>query len=104
VLCVLLDAIARYIPGVLVKKAVTDEESFSDGLLEYPSVHSSCCLQRGRRYRRCFCPVIMWLSKDGGGKKALQATLNVRPDVLTKAAAYLEGCRATQVKFSRKTR
>lgn len=33
---VLIDCVARYIPGVLSCSTSTDEESFSDGLLEYP--------------------------------------------------------------------
>lgn len=32
----LVDAVARYVPGVLGSGESTDEESFSDGLLEYP--------------------------------------------------------------------
>jgi tRNA (guanine37-N1)-methyltransferase len=32
----LLEAVARYVPGVLGAAASTDEESFSAGLLEYP--------------------------------------------------------------------
>ena len=31
-----INAISRYIPGVLGSEQSTDEESFSDGLLEYP--------------------------------------------------------------------
>ncbi len=33
---IVIDAVARYIPGVLGSSESTDEESFSDGLLEYP--------------------------------------------------------------------
>ena len=33
---VLIDAVSRYIPGVLGKLESTNDESFSDGLLEYP--------------------------------------------------------------------
>jgi tRNA (guanine37-N1)-methyltransferase len=32
----IVDAVARYVPGVLGESTSTDEESFSDGLLEYP--------------------------------------------------------------------
>ena len=32
----LIDAVARYVPGVLGSGESTEEESFSDGLLEYP--------------------------------------------------------------------
>ncbi|GAB4532281.1 MAG: tRNA (guanosine(37)-N1)-methyltransferase TrmD [Haliangiales bacterium] len=32
----IIDAVARYLPGVLGAAASTDEESFSEGLLEYP--------------------------------------------------------------------
>lgn len=33
---VLIDAVARLVPGVLGKESSLEEESFSDGLLEYP--------------------------------------------------------------------
>ncbi len=33
---ILIDAVARYVPGVLGSEESTSEESFSDGLLEYP--------------------------------------------------------------------
>ncbi|MBO4538994.1 MAG: tRNA (guanosine(37)-N1)-methyltransferase TrmD [Clostridia bacterium] len=33
---ILIDCVARYVPGVLGCAESTDEESFSDGLLEYP--------------------------------------------------------------------
>ena len=33
---ILIDCVARYVPGVLGSAESTDEESFSDGLLEYP--------------------------------------------------------------------
>ncbi|HIU83233.1 MAG TPA: tRNA (guanosine(37)-N1)-methyltransferase TrmD [Candidatus Faecicola pullistercoris] len=33
---VVINAVARYIPGVLGSEQSTEEESFSDGLLEYP--------------------------------------------------------------------
>ncbi len=33
---VVINAVARYIPGALGSEQSTDEESFSDGLLEYP--------------------------------------------------------------------
>ena len=32
---VLIDSVSRYVPGVLTEES-TDEESFSEGLLEYP--------------------------------------------------------------------
>ena len=33
---VVINAVARYVPDVLGSEQSTDEESFSDGLLEYP--------------------------------------------------------------------
>jgi tRNA (guanine37-N1)-methyltransferase len=40
-----IDAVSRYVPGVLGEATSTDEESFSDGLLEYPQY------TRPREYR-----------------------------------------------------
>ncbi len=34
--CVIIDAVARNVPGVLTNSDSGEEESFSDGLLEYP--------------------------------------------------------------------
>lgn len=39
---VLINAIARYIPGVLGNEQTTDEESFVNGLLEYPQYTRPC--------------------------------------------------------------
>ena len=33
---VVVEAVARLVPGVMGNEASTDEESFADGLLEYP--------------------------------------------------------------------
>ena len=33
---VIIDAVSRYLPGVLGNSASVEEESFSNGLLEYP--------------------------------------------------------------------
>ena len=86
---VLLDAIARYIPGVLGKEGSTDEESFSDGLLEYPQ-YTRPVVYKGQKVPEVLLSGDHVAIKRWRRKKALQATLNVRPDVLTKAQLTLE--------------
>ena len=77
---VLIDSISRYVPGVLSESS-TDEESFSDGLLEYPQytrpevfedekvpdVLLSGHHENIRKWRR---------------EKSLEITLKKRPDML----------------------
>ncbi|MFZ5596299.1 MAG: tRNA (guanosine(37)-N1)-methyltransferase TrmD [Bacillota bacterium] len=50
---VLVDSVARLIPGVLGEKASAEEESFSDGLLEYPHY------TKPREYRGMAVPEVL---------------------------------------------
>ncbi len=82
---VLTDCIARFIPGVLGSSESAEEESFSDGLLEYPQY------TRPSELRGMKVPDIL-LSGDHAKIKAwrrlesLKATQRFRPDLLAKAA------------------
>lgn len=80
---VLVNSVARYIDGVLGSSASTEEESFSDGLLEYPQY------TRPEVYRGLRVPDVL----IGGNhsdiqkwrkEKSLEITMQRRPDLLAK--------------------
>ena len=81
---VLVDCVARFIPGVLGSSDSPKEESFSDGLLEYPQY------TRPRMLEGMEVPEIL-LNGDHAKIKAwrrresLKATLKHRPDLLETA-------------------
>lgn len=81
---VLVDCVARFIPGVLGSSESPEEESFSDGLLEYPQY------TRPRDLRGMAVPEVL-LSGDHAKIRAwrraesLRATKRFRPDLLEKA-------------------
>ena len=81
---VLTDAVSRFIPGVLGSGESAEEESFSDGLLEYPQY------TRPRELNGMEVPEVL-LSGDHAKIKAwrrqesLRATKKFRPDLLEKA-------------------
>ncbi len=78
---VLVDAIVRLLPGVLGNRSSLDEESFSDGRLEYPHY------TRPRNFRGREVPDVL-LSGDHGRiaewrrEQALERTKERRPDLL----------------------
>ena len=82
---VLVDCVARFIPGVLGSSESPEEESFSDGLLEYPQY------TRPRELRGMEVPEVL-LSGDHAKIRAwrrmesLKATLKHRPDLLAGAS------------------
>ncbi|MCK8816557.1 tRNA (guanosine(37)-N1)-methyltransferase TrmD [Natroniella sulfidigena] len=81
---VLIDAVARLIPGVLGSQESAVEDSFYQGLLDYPHY------TRPRDYKGLEVPQVL-LSGDHGRieqwrrKKALENTLHKRPDLLKQA-------------------
>ena len=81
---VLTDCVARFIPGVLGSAESPEEESFSDGLLEYPQY------TRPRELNGMEVPDVL-LSGDHAKIKAwrriesLRATKKHRPDLLASA-------------------
>jgi tRNA (guanine37-N1)-methyltransferase len=78
---VVIDTLARMIPGVLGKEISAEDESFYHGLLEYPQY------TRPRQYRGLAVPDIL-LSGDHKNielwrrKKSLELTLTKRPDLI----------------------
>ena len=81
---VLTDCVARFIPGVLGSAESPEEESFSDGLLEYPQY------TRPRELNGQAVPEVL-LSGDHAKirrwrrRESLAATLRFRPDLLETA-------------------
>ena len=81
---VLTDCVSRFIPGVLGSSESPEEESFSDGLLEYPQY------TRPREIDGMEVPEVL-LSGDHAKIRAwrreesLRATLRFRPDLLENA-------------------
>ena len=80
----LTDAVARYVPGVLGSDESTGEESFTNGLLEYPQY------TRPREFEGREVPPVL-LNGDHAKIRAwrreqsLQITLRMRPDLFEKA-------------------
>ena len=56
--CIIVDAVARLVPGVLSDKECYEKESIASGLLEYPQ-YTRPPVFNGKRCPRCFCPDIM---------------------------------------------
>ena len=81
---VLTDCVARFIPGVLGSSESPEEESFSDGLLEYPQYTRPRALN-GRSVPEVLlngdhAKIAAWRRRE-----SLRATLRFRPDLLEKA-------------------
>ena len=81
---VLADAVARYVPGVLGSDESTGEESFTDGLLEYPQY------TRPREFEGMEVPEVLLNGDHAKIKKwrreqSLLTTLRVRPDLFRTA-------------------
>ena len=80
---VLVDCVARFIPGVLGSSESPEEESFSDGLLEYPQY------TRPQNFMGMEVPEVLTSGDHEKVRKwryeqALEITKRVRPDLLTK--------------------
>ena len=88
---VLVDCVARFIPGVLGSSDSPEEESFSDGLLEYPQY------TRPRTLEGMDVPEIL-LNGDHAKiqawrrRESLKATLKYRPDLLEIRKELNEPC------------
>lgn len=81
---VVIDAVARLIPGVLGEQESYAIESFADGLLEYPQY------TRPREFRGLSVPDVLFSGHHAQiarwrRKESLRRTLKYRPDLLAKA-------------------
>jgi tRNA (guanine37-N1)-methyltransferase len=85
-----LEAVARLVPGVMGNEASADDESFSDGLLEYPHY------TRPAEFRGWAVPEVL-RSGDHGRiarwrrAQALRRTLDRRPDLIAARGGLTEG-------------
>jgi len=82
--CVVMDAVSRFIPGVLGHKDSADKDSFAEGLLEHPN------FTRPREYQGQGVPEVL----VGGNHKKINewkelvsflVTLQKRPDLIIKS-------------------
>ena len=78
---VVINAVARYIPGVLGSEQSTEEESFSDGLLEYPQY------TRPAVFEGAAVPEVLLSGNHAEiakwrREKQLEITRRLRPDLL----------------------
>ena len=81
---VLVDAVSRLTPGFVGRQESTEEESFSDGLLEYPQY------TRPEEFRHMHVPEVLLSGNHAAitrwrRRQALLRTRERRPDLLTRA-------------------
>ena len=81
---VLVDCVSRFIPGVLGSAESAEEESFSDGLLEYPQYTRPRCLD-GMEVPDVLLNGDHAKIRDWRRRESLRATLRFRPDLLETA-------------------
>lgn len=85
---VLMDAVSRFVPGVLGNEASSEDESFSGNLLEYPQY------TRPRVFRGREVPEVLLSGNHAAidrwrREMALEETKRKRPDLLEKADHHL---------------
>ena len=79
---VVIEAVGRLVPGVMGNDTSADDESFGDGLLEYPQYTATGRASAASPSPPCFDRAITTGSPDGGGRRAVQRTLRERPDLI----------------------
>jgi tRNA (guanine37-N1)-methyltransferase len=82
---VIIDAVVRLVPGVVGRKESTEEESFGEGLLEYPHY------TRPEEFRGLRVPAVLLSGNHAEiaawrRRQSLLRTRDRRPDLLAKAA------------------
>lgn len=78
---VLIDSVSRYIPNVLHSEESVQEESFSDGLLEYPQ-YTRPQIFMGKEVPGVLLSGHHENIRKWREQKAIEKTLKVRPDLL----------------------
>jgi tRNA (guanine37-N1)-methyltransferase len=86
---VIVDAVSRFIPGVVGKEESVRGDSFFDGLLDFPHY------TRPREFRGRKVPQVLFSGDHGKihswrRRKALEKTWSLRPDLLNKKKLALE--------------
>lgn len=79
---VIIDSIVRLLPGVLEKPAATQEESFSEGLLEYPQ-YTRPDIFEGKKVPKVLLSGNHAQIHKWRLEKSLEKTKKVRPDLIT---------------------
>jgi len=88
---ILLDAVSRFIPGVLGKMESAANDSFSDGLLEYPQYTQPVNFE-GMTVPEILCNGNHGLIERWRRKESLKATYFFRPDLIpAEMMAAIEG-------------
>jgi tRNA (guanine37-N1)-methyltransferase len=93
-----LEAVGRLVPGVMGNEASADDESFSDGLLEYPHY------TRPAEFRGWSVPEVL-RSGDHGRiarwrrAQSLRRTLDRRPDLISARGGLSEADRRLLAEF-----
>lgn len=95
---VVLEAVGRLVPGVLGNRDSIDEESFSDGLLEYPHY------TRPATYRGWEVPEVLRSGDHGRVARwrrawSLRRTIDVRPDLIDARGGLTDADRALLAEF-----
>ena len=95
---IVMDAVARFIPGVLGKLVSAEEDSFSTGLLEYPQY------TRPVDFEGMVVPEVLRngnhaLINRWRRKQSLKATYQLRPELLPQELDFLFGCISCHVNF-----
>ncbi|MDH4280818.1 MAG: tRNA (guanosine(37)-N1)-methyltransferase TrmD, partial [Acidimicrobiia bacterium] len=95
---VVIEAVGRLVPGVVGNAASTDDESFSDGLLEYPHY------TRPADYRGWAVPDVLRSGDHGRVARwrramALVRTATTRPDLLDARGGLTDDDRALLAEF-----
>ena len=79
----LIDSVVRNLPGVLGNNLSTVDESFSDGLLEYPQ-YTKPSVWNGKKVPAVLLSGNHNKVRDWKRKKSRELTKNRRPDLLSK--------------------
>lgn len=95
---VVLEAVGRLVPGVVGNVESVDDESFSDGLLEYPHY------TRPAEYRGWSVPDVLRSGDHGRVARwrqaqSLRRTLDVRPDLIQERGGLSDADRALLAEF-----
>jgi len=100
---VVLDAASRFVPGVVGKEDSVRHDSFAEGILDFPHY------TRPREFRGMKVPQVLFSGDHGKierwrRKKALEKTLETRPDLLqNKELAPEDGVLLEEIRNERKT-